>query len=133
MRPSSIWIVNIFTNTEQEVCRFKKKIWGFSNFNKNRCLMKANFWKFDHPTQNLRIFKYFFMHFKNFLKSTVTWCNFLKVCIHIPSLGPSEVSQKIWARSVQLFWRLLDTNEQTNRKAVYIVYPSKLCLETRTS
>ena len=33
--------------------------------------------------------------------------------IHEPSLGSLDVPQKIWARSVQPFWRLLDTNRQT--------------------
>ena len=34
--------------------------------------------------------------------------------IHKPSLWSRDVPQKIWARSVQPFWRLLDTNKQTN-------------------
>ena len=38
---------------------------------------------------------------------------------HKPSLGSREVPHKIWARSVQPFWRLLDT-KQTNR------HPNKL-------
>ena len=33
--------------------------------------------------------------------------------IHKPSLGSLDVPHKIWARSVQPFWRLLDTNRQT--------------------
>ena len=32
--------------------------------------------------------------------------------IHKPVLGSREVPNKIWARSVQPFWRLLDTNKQ---------------------
>ena len=36
--------------------------------------------------------------------------------IHKPSLGLREVPQKIWAQSVQPFWRLLDTNKQTNKR-----------------
>ena len=36
--------------------------------------------------------------------------------IHKPFLGPREVPQKMWARSVQPFWRLLDTNEQTGKQ-----------------
>jgi len=34
--------------------------------------------------------------------------------IHKPSLWPRDVPQKIWARSFQPFWRLLDTNKQTD-------------------
>ena len=33
-----------------------------------------------------------------------------------PSLGSLDVPQKIWARSVQPFCRLLDTNRQTDTK-----------------
>ena len=44
---------------------------------------------------------------------------FLNLIIHKPSLGSCEVSHKIWARSVQPFWRLLDTIEQTDRQAKY--------------
>ena len=36
--------------------------------------------------------------------------------IHKPSLWSRDVTQKIWARSVQPFWRLLDTNRQTNKQ-----------------
>jgi len=47
-------------------------------------------------------------------------CYFLQV--HKPSLGSSKVPHKIWTRSVQPFWRLLDTNKQTNTQTsrVYI-------------
>ena len=41
-----------------------------------------------------------------------------------PSMGSREVPQKIWVRSVQPFWRLLDTkgqtDKQTDRQAKYI-------------
>ena len=37
--------------------------------------------------------------------------------IYKPSQGPCEVPYKIWARSVQPFYRLLDGNRQTNRQA----------------
>ena len=40
--------------------------------------------------------------------------------IHKPSLGSLDAPQKIWARSVQPFWRLLDTNRQTDRHAKFI-------------
>ena len=33
-----------------------------------------------------------------------------------PFMGSREIPQKIWARSVQSFWRLLDTNRQTNKQ-----------------
>ena len=36
--------------------------------------------------------------------------------IHKPSLGSLDVPQKIWARSVQPFWRLLDSNRQTDKQ-----------------
>ena len=36
--------------------------------------------------------------------------------IHKPSLWSRDVPQKIWARSVQPFWRLLETNKQTNKQ-----------------
>ena len=36
--------------------------------------------------------------------------------LHKPYLRPHEVPQKIWARSVQPFWRLLDTNKQTDKQ-----------------
>jgi len=39
--------------------------------------------------------------------------------IHKPSLGSREVPHKIWARSVQPFWRLLDTNKQTRKVYIY--------------
>ena len=38
--------------------------------------------------------------------------NFEISIIHKPSLG----THKIWARSVQSFWRLLDANRKTNCK-----------------
>ena len=36
--------------------------------------------------------------------------------IHQPSRESLDVPQKIWARSVQPFWRLLDINKQTNKQ-----------------
>ena len=33
-----------------------------------------------------------------------------------PSLGSCELPQKMWARSVHPFWRLLDTNGQTDSR-----------------
>ena len=40
--------------------------------------------------------------------------------IHKPSLWSRDVPQKIWARSVQPFRRLLDTNKQTDKPNLYI-------------
>ena len=39
---------------------------------------------------------------------------FVILSIHKPSLSSCQFQHKIWARSVQPFWRLLDTNKQTN-------------------
>ena len=36
------------------------------------------------------------------------------------SLGSRDDPQKMWARSVQPFWRLLDTNKQTPRQVKFI-------------
>ena len=41
---------------------------------------------------------------------------FENLIIHNSSAGSREIPQKIWARSVQPFWRLLDTNKQTNKQ-----------------
>ena len=46
--------------------------------------------------------------------------NFDIFIIHKPSLGSSEVPQKIWARLAQPFWRLLDTNKSSNWQAKYM-------------
>ena len=40
--------------------------------------------------------------------------------IHKPSLWSRDVPQKNWTRSVQPFWRLLDTNKQTDKPNLYI-------------
>ena len=45
----------------------------------------------------------------------IFWRIFKILIIHKPFLEKREVTHKIWARSVQLFWRLLDTNKQTPR------------------
>ena len=43
------------------------------------------------------------------------WRQIFEILIfHKSSLGSLDVPQKIWARSVQPFWRLLDTNKQTD-------------------
>ena len=63
----------------------------------------------------LQIFKKNFRDFQKF-KTQI----FKISIIHKPSLGSQDVPQKIWARSVQPFWRLLDTNKQTDRQAKFI-------------
>ena len=58
-----------------------------------------------------------FKIFKNLMKIEFWWRQiFENLIIHKPSLGSREIPQKIWTRSVQPFWRLLDTNRQTNRQ-----------------
>ena len=55
--------------------------------------------------------------FSKFSKIEFWWRQIFKnLIIHKPSLGSREIPQKIWARSVQSFWRLLDTNKQTNKQ-----------------
>jgi len=67
----------------------------------------------------MRIFKKNSRIFKNlifFRKLKTFKTHFFKNFIHKPSLWLRDVPQKIWARSVQPFWRLLDTNKQTPRR-----------------
>ena len=42
------------------------------------------------------------------------------ICNFDHSLWSREVPQKIWARSVQPFWRLMDTSKQTDKLNLYI-------------
>ena len=66
-------------------------------------------------------FTIFFAHVQNFtkwkLKNTFIFLNFDH--FHKPSMGSREVLHKIWARSVQPFWRLLDTNKQTDTQSKF--------------
>ena len=89
-RPSSKLVVNMFS-----LCTSKKKtIRGFSQ-------------------KISRIFKIF----KNLMTIEFWWRQIFEILmIHKPSLKSLDVPQKIWARSVQPFWRLLDTNKQTNKQ-----------------
>ena len=74
-----------------------------------------------------------FSRFEVFLSKTQI---FQFLIIHKPSLGCREVPNKIWARSVQPFWRLLDTNGQTyklnlcidiiDRKKIAIIFLQKM-------
>ena len=69
--------------------------------------LKKNSWIFKNLnfSTKLKTFKTYFK--KNFI-------------IHKPSLWSRDLPQKIWARSVQPFRRLLDTNRQTNTKTSQI-------------
>ena len=58
--------------------------------------------------------------FKTFSKIEFCWRQiFENSIIHKPSLGPREVPHKIWARSVLPFWRLLETNKQTDKQSIH--------------
>ena len=52
--------------------------------------------------------------FKKFWRSNFDGGNFFILLIHKPSLGSREGPHKVWAWSVEPFWRLLDTNKQTD-------------------
>ena len=60
----------------------------------------------------------FFRGFSKFKKSKMLETIFCmsELSIHKPILGSCEVLDKIWARSVEPFGRLLDTNGQTNKQ-----------------
>ena len=63
-------------------------------------------------------FEYFqILVFLYFTKIKSFWTQ-IWVILHIykPSLGSCEVPHKIWVRSIQPFWRLLNTNKQTNKQ-----------------
>ena len=65
--------------------------------------------------------KWIFKIFKKLMKIEFWWRQIIEILIiHKPSLGPREVPHKIWAWSVQPFWRLLDTNRQTDKLNLYI-------------
>ena len=66
--------------------------------------------------KKLRIFKN--LNFFTKLKTLKT--HFFIFIINKPSLWSRDVPQKIWARSVQPFLRLLNTNKQTNTKTSQI-------------
>ena len=80
--------------------------------------------------ESSRIFQIFFRAVLNFTKIKSVWIQvFVILSIHKPSLGSCEVPHKIWARSVQPFWRLLDSNRsdrQTARQAKYIEVDRRL-------
>ena len=76
----------------------------------------------------------FYFNCKHFLfvyivkqKQTKNFTDFIKKIVD--SLGSREVPHTIWARLVLPFWRLLDTNKQTEKQSIYIhLYVSILCL-----
>jgi len=76
-------------------------------------------------TKKFADFNKTFRRFSKFSKIEFWWRQIFKISIfHKPSLGSLDVPQKIWIRSVQPFWRLLDTNRQT--KFIYrLEYPLK--------
>ena len=45
-----------------------------------------------------------------------------QICFLKSSLGSCDLPQKCWARSVQLFWRLLDSNKHTNKQRIYYAF-----------
>ena len=68
-----------------------------------------------------------FQELNFFTKLKTFKTHFFKIfIIHKPSLGSRYVPQKIWARSVQPFERLLDTNKQTDKPNLYIEGLNKL-------
>ena len=65
----------------------------------------------------LQKISWIFKILKNLMTIKFWWRQIFEILIiHKPSLGSLDVPQKIWARSVQPFWRLLDTNRQTDIK-----------------
>ena len=85
-----ILFVYILKQKQKKVHKFHKKIGGFWKFIGNRILF-ADFIKKIHGFSKLNFF------YKNKI-----------LIIHYPFLGSREIPQKIWARSVLPFWRLLD-------------------------
>ena len=58
-----------------------------------------------------------FKIFKNLMKIEFWWRQIFEILIiYKPSPWSHVVPQKIWARSVQPCWPLLDTNKQANRQ-----------------
>ena len=78
----------------------------------------------------------FYFNCKHFLfvnivkqKQTKNFTDFIKRIVD--SLGSHEVPHTIWARLVLPFWRLLDTNQQTENQSIYIyiyMFPYCVCL-----
>ena len=90
-RPSPKLIVNMFS-----LC---------TSFNKTKIIRGFS-----------RKISWIFKIFKNLMTIEFWWRQIFEILIfHKPSLGSLDVPQKIWARSVQPFWRLLDTNKQTDK------------------
>ena len=90
---------------------------GFSLLTNNMRVLRVNKTK----TKVSRIFKKKIVDFQKFSKIEFWWSQiFENLIIHKPSPGSREFPQKILAWSVQPFWRLLDTNKQTDNLNLYI-------------
>ena len=61
-----------------------------------------------------------FVDFKIFKSRILMEANFCKFDYPLTFPGVTEVPLQIWARSVQLFGRLLDTNGQTDRQTIKV-------------
>ena len=67
------------------------------------------------------------IRFSTFNENRIVSCKFFEIfIIYKPSLGTCEVPHKIWARSVQPFWRLLNTISPPSRSFLIVFL---LCLE----
>ena len=84
---------------------------------------------FDKAKNNLRIYIFFSLIFKIWLKYKFFQAFFCKSDHAKTFHGSCEVPHKIWIWLVQ-FWRLLETNKQTNRKkkSIYIDSEHRLFL-----
>jgi len=67
-------------------------------------------------TRSLQVSYFFFGQFQNFTKIKNFLTQHLKFWSFI-NFSLLHIRYKIWARSVQSFWHLLDTNPQTDRKS----------------
>ena len=65
---------------------------------------------------NASFWRIFFFKLERLKKNSIQFPRIFSpiLMIHIFSLGSCEAPHKIWARSVQLLWLLLITNEQTD-------------------
>ena len=86
----------------------------------NSCSIFQHF-LFDKTKKKfLRIYNFFLVDLQKSTKIKKCFRKlFVILSIHNPSLRSCEVPNKIWAESVQPFWRLLDTKGKTDRKAMW--------------
>ena len=93
-------------------CFFNKRVYVLKKISKNR--LSISTFNCGFICEHL-----LFVRYKIFFKvpgfHNTFSRNFLILITHKPSMESGEVPHKIWARSVQPFWRLLDTNKQTDR------------------